>query len=253
MFGQGLYNLRKEKKLTQQKLADTLNEKYQTKISKSMISRWEKGLTDPQLEYVKIIADYFNINPLSLAGVQETLIDKITNLLLDLEDERIENVYKFVIDELSKQRNASYLIEMASSFISEADTPTFKQDTKIIKLKFAPWGASAGLGNYMDDIKWEEIEISEDEIPYGVEFGILIDGDSMEPSFPHGSIALVEPTFDINIGDIGIFQDDHDIYIKEAGESGLISHNSAYPIMLTDEYNPFRILGKVKGVYTEVN
>ena len=61
MFGETLAAIRKEKSMSMQKLADELNTKYRTRISKSMIHRWEKGLADPQLEYVRILADYFRV------------------------------------------------------------------------------------------------------------------------------------------------------------------------------------------------
>ncbi|MFL2127153.1 hypothetical protein [Latilactobacillus curvatus] len=43
MFGQLLHDKRTAKNLTMQQLADLLSAKYNTKISSSMIFRWEKG------------------------------------------------------------------------------------------------------------------------------------------------------------------------------------------------------------------
>lgn len=62
MFGDNLKKLRNQRHLSQGKLADKLNSKYKTSISKSMISRWERGATDPQMKYVRIIADFFNVS-----------------------------------------------------------------------------------------------------------------------------------------------------------------------------------------------
>ena len=65
MFGDNLKQLRSQHHLSQQKLAEQLNNKYETSISKSMISRWERGATDPQMKYVHIIADFFNVSTVS--------------------------------------------------------------------------------------------------------------------------------------------------------------------------------------------
>lgn len=74
MFAQQLKQLRKSHSLSQDKLASILNQKYETNISKSMISRWENGITDPQMKYVRLIADYFNVSSEYILGD----IDKTT-------------------------------------------------------------------------------------------------------------------------------------------------------------------------------
>ena len=68
MFASQLKSLRKSQNLSQDKLASILNDKYETNISKSMISRWENGVTDPQMKYVRLIADYFNVSAEYLVG-----------------------------------------------------------------------------------------------------------------------------------------------------------------------------------------
>lgn len=39
-----------------------INSRYSTSFSKSMVSRWENNLTDPKMESVRIIADYFDVS-----------------------------------------------------------------------------------------------------------------------------------------------------------------------------------------------
>ncbi len=53
----------------------------------------------------------------------------------------------------------------------------------------------------------------------------------MEPTYYDGDIVFVEKNAHIKVGDIGIFQKDNCIYIKELGEHGLISHNPKYKPM----------------------
>lgn len=61
MFGEVLKRIRTERKLNMDQFVKSINDKYDTKISKSMVSRWENGITDPKMEYVRIIADFFDI------------------------------------------------------------------------------------------------------------------------------------------------------------------------------------------------
>ena len=55
-FAQNLRNLRKEKNLSQPKLAEAL------KVSKGMISFWENGKYEPTASNIIIVAEFFNVS-----------------------------------------------------------------------------------------------------------------------------------------------------------------------------------------------
>ncbi|MFT8329613.1 MAG: XRE family transcriptional regulator [Oenococcus oeni] len=76
MFADKLKQLRESQNLSLDALADVLNKKYDTKISKSMISRWENG-SDIALSYARIIADYFKISPDEVLGFDTSNIVEI--------------------------------------------------------------------------------------------------------------------------------------------------------------------------------
>lgn len=62
MFADKLKQLRMEKHLTQQQLADTLG------VSRSAIAMWERGEREPNFETAEAIADAFNIRLDMLIG-----------------------------------------------------------------------------------------------------------------------------------------------------------------------------------------
>lgn len=64
-FGDNLRKYRKEKKLTQEKLADLLNVSFQT------VSKWEKKKTEPNIDTLIKIASIFNITLDELVGVRK--------------------------------------------------------------------------------------------------------------------------------------------------------------------------------------
>lgn len=64
-FGDNLRKYRKEKKLTQEQLADLLNVSFQT------ISKWEKEKTEPNIDTLIKIASIFNITLDELIGVKK--------------------------------------------------------------------------------------------------------------------------------------------------------------------------------------
>ena len=55
-FHNKLYNLRKQKGLSQEELANRLN------VSRQTISKWEAGQTTPELEKLRNLAKLFNIS-----------------------------------------------------------------------------------------------------------------------------------------------------------------------------------------------
>lgn len=86
----------------------------------------------------------------------------------------------------------------------------------------------------------------ENEINKNADYVIGVNGDSMDPEYSDGDIVYVQKTDHIETGDIGIFQKGNNIYIKKAGENGLISLNPNYP-PLTADGDRIIVLGKVLG------
>jgi transcriptional regulator with XRE-family HTH domain len=62
-FGQTLYNLRTSRNITQAELANYL------KISKSLISMYERNQRKPSFEILEGIADFFNVDMNTLYGM----------------------------------------------------------------------------------------------------------------------------------------------------------------------------------------
>ncbi len=61
-FSNNLYKLRKESKVSQQKLAEYVG------VSQQSISEWEKGKIEPTLSYLWKIADFFDVSIDFLVG-----------------------------------------------------------------------------------------------------------------------------------------------------------------------------------------
>lgn len=96
---------------------------------------------------------------------------------------------------------------------------------------------SAGTGQVIfDDVYSERIQIP-DILKYRrVAYAVKVDGNSMEPLYSHGDILLIEPTCEINVNEIGIFNVSGQAYVKQLGDSKLISLNKGYKdIPLTED------------------
>lgn len=110
--------------------------------------------------------------------------------------------------------------------------------------------SSAGYGDFNDDASYEMIDLVK-RPPAGMSFIIAVDGDSMEPTFQDGDLLFVRAQETLRYGEIGVFAVNQDLFIKEYGPEGLISHNPEYGIKRPEEGAFVRVFGKVLGVCTE--
>lgn len=73
-IGEKIINLRKEKNITQEELAEVIN------VTRQTISKWELNETSPDIKQALLIANYFNISLDELVGNNtNTLLNKVSN------------------------------------------------------------------------------------------------------------------------------------------------------------------------------
>lgn len=70
-MGDILIGLRNERQLTMDMLVEDINYKYDMKINKSMVSRWERNENDPSLEMAVVLAKYYNVSLDYLIGLTD--------------------------------------------------------------------------------------------------------------------------------------------------------------------------------------
>lgn len=105
VFGERLKELRGSQSL--EELANKLNSIYDTNISKSMLSRYENG-TDPKMEYVRIIADYFKVSSDYLLGINDDKVIFFNPELNEKDEHSIQVELQKMLEGLSKMGHASF-------------------------------------------------------------------------------------------------------------------------------------------------
>ncbi|MGN0621966.1 MAG: S24 family peptidase [Porcipelethomonas sp.] len=201
------------------------------------VSNWKKGAS-PNSDIVARLAEYLDVSTdllilgheasQTLSDEEQKIIDKYRNLSHENKiriSERIETLY-----ELETSGNIEEI----------------KQETTYIELYELP--VSAGTGIILDNCDKEMIKIVRSEITDEANFALRISGDSMEPVFNDGDIALVRSQPQVEIGEIGIFILNGCGYIKELGCESLISFNDKYSDIPLHEYDSIYCRGKVLGI-----
>ena len=232
IFSERLVEARKNANMTQKKLAELLN------ITPTRLNYWEKGKREPDVLMIKNISKFLKVNPNYLIGLNTN--DNLDYAFSQGETELIKKYRK--LDDIGKELiNKRIEIEL-----KRVDAPKVQQ--KIYHISYYDMPVSAGTGQYLDYTNCSVLSLKE-EPPANADFVLSVSGDSMEPTFYDRDKVFVEETNTLNIGDIGIFYYDGDVYIKEYGENGLISHNEKYKLIRGSEN--MRILGKVLGIVEE--
>ena len=226
-------------------------------IPYTTIDAWyKKGYEGLKLTTLRKLASYFNTT------LDYWFLDEITDPNygkssgFKVEYTEMEHIKKYRSLDLHGQQTVDYILdrelERTTQAKESADTIAHLQQRLVIRSIpphfFAYYGriAAAGTSVEFSDIAAGVRAYPENEINKNADYVIGVSGDSMQPDYSDGDIVYVQKTDHIETGDIGIFQKGNNIYIKKAGENGLISLNPNYP-PLTADGDRIIVLGKVLG------
>ena len=130
---------------------------------------------------------------------------------------------------------------------------------------------SAGPGEFLDEDGFEMIQFPKSAVPNGADFGVRVNGDSMEPVYHDDQIVWVEKTDTLQPGEVGVFICNGEGYLKvydlhnpatEDVEEYMDSYGVLHPqvrlVSYNKRYNPkeiipgdtFSIVGRVLSLVT---
>lgn len=238
-IGNQIKTFRKSAGFTQDELAKRLNTTKQT------ISRYEKGDRKANQDMLFELCDIFGVSIDDFFPSQnETLQSPTTS--------PIQTIY----DQLHQPRQAKVLTYAERQLKEQNDEETKENEvSEVIQLysyDYYDHPASAGTGQYLNDVRVERIELPVD---IDADFVIPIKGDSMEPEYHDGDLIFIQTSVDLNNGVIGVFNYNGDAYIKQLvidkEQAYLHSLNPAYKDMPITPETDFRIIGEVVDLYRE--
>ncbi len=223
-FPEKLKNRRLELGLKQTELAKELG------ISKQSYFAWEKGTAKPTKANLAKLEELLQVSHGYFSEIE------IATLYKQLTDQNQDKALTYVQDLLEQQRKVVTMVQ----------EPRFAY--KVYER------LSAGIGaNVYDDMDYDTVYFDKD---LAHDFASWIDGDSMEPTYHNGSVALIRETgFDYD-GAVYAVVWNSQTYIKKVyrEENGLrlVSINKDY----ADKFAPYdenpRIVGKIVGNFMPI-
>lgn len=220
-----------------------------TGIKNTTLSNYENGNTEPDMDTFLKLCQTYELNYAEL--LSEAYGYHPPDLSIDIKKSDVDLIKKYRFLDSFGQETVNMILDRELKRIEVMNnSATDKADDKIIHpTRFMPYYqklASAGTGEYIfDDIPIDTIEVPLDEISKRADFVIGVNGNSMEPTYYDGDKVFVERCQIVETGEIGVFMVNNECLIKEAGETGLISHNKKYKLIPGNE--SIQCIGKVLG------
>lgn len=211
---------RKELKMTQKDIADQLGISYQA------YSAWERGVKEPSKEKVNRL---------------EQLLKVPKGYFTEIEIVRLYNTLS--------NKGKNQVVEFARDLVQKEKTQQVISVSEKLYEYHVYEKMSAGIGASVYDDKDYDIVYFDEELAH--DFASWVSGDSMEPKYQNGSVALIRETgFDYD-GAVYAVVCNNQTYIKrvyrEEGGLRLVSINPKYEdIFISDDEDP-RVVGIIVG------
>ena len=246
IIAENITHFRKQRGITQKELAKEVG------ITASTMTDYMKLRSAPSFGVIQKLADYFGVKK---SDIDTTFKEESTNSLPDAPDLLTQQITDKVVQLTTPNkkivlRTSEELLESQNE--EETKVNEVSEAIQLYSYDYYDHPASAGTGQYLNDVRVERIELPVD---VDADFVIPIKGDSMEPDYHDGDLVFIQTSVDLNDGVIGVFNYNGDAYIKQLvidkDQAYLHSLNPAYKDMPITPETDFRIIGEVVDIYRE--
>lgn len=223
--GNRLKKIRESKNLSQVEIANFL------KINRSSYNSWESGRAKPNQKNLSALAKILDV-PVTYFESEYNIVNNYLQLSPDNQIKAEEYVEGLLLSEQTSNVTPLFSVQVLA-------------DVQL----------SAGLGEgFFDEFETETVYSNEEQ--YGYDIAAWIEGDSMEPIYKSGEVALIRSNgFDYD-GAVYALSWNDSIYIKKLyrDEDGfrMVSLNKDYPEKFIPYEDEPRIVGLVVGHFMPV-
>lgn len=220
-----LKNRRNEKKLSQSEIASKIG------VNRTAFHNWENGKSIPNQKNLTALAKILDV-PVTYFESEYNIVNNYLQLSPNNQVKAEEYVEELLISQQTSNVTPLFSVQVLS-------------DVQL----------SAGLGEgFFDEFETETVYSNEEQ--YGYDIAVWIEGDSMEPVYKSGEVALIRSNgFDYD-GAVYALSWNDSVYIKKLyrEEDGfrMVSLNKDYPEKFIPYEDEPRIVGLVVGHFMPV-
>ena len=222
VYAERIRTLRAAANLSQGELAEAMN------LGRAAISNWETGRTRPDIANIPRLCNVLGIT--------------VAAFFSDTPEEAGWNDA-----ERTLTRNYQKLSAINQELLSATAQTMVRLE--LLELPYADDPVAAGTGDSGFAASGHTTFLHATPATRGADMVFRVNGDSMEPKYPDHCNVLVKFTDEpLGSGDIGIFQVDGALYIKQYQSDGLHSLNKRFKIMRRKSYDEIKTIGRVIGI-----
>lgn len=222
--------------ITQTELAAILG------VSRSAVLNWETGRTRPDISNIPTLCKALSI------PISDFFSDTGNGANWDSEERKLLSSFRNMSPQHQK-----FLMKMVSELqLMEKYEPKAKR-IKLLHKLYAEDSVAAGIGTQEFDASCNRIYVHDTPLLRKTDILFHVNGNSMEPKYPDQCTVMVKKESQLSYGDVGIFQVDGVLFIKEYRPEGLHSLNPAYMTMEPCQYHEIKTIGRVIGIMDDMD
>ena len=205
-------------------------------VTANAVCNWESGCYRPDVNLLPDICEALQITLYQLYDLKDPSIRYTAAEEMFMDDYRqLTPGNRYAVSSLTRTLLKVQQVE---------------RNREIRRLTLFEHQLAAGVG---DPNEFEDsgvpIYVYDDSLTRRADCVFIVNGDSMEPKYPDHCNVLVKFTDEpLGSGDIGIFQVDGALYIKQYQSDGLHSLNKHFKIMRRKSYDEIKTIGRVIGI-----
>lgn len=215
-FGERLRNIRLERNMTQQNLADAIG------VSVVAVRYWEGNVKKPSMNALIAIAKTLQVSADVLLGVPVAtqhsadiiLSPSEKSIVLDYRaldtygKKAVRTICSLEKERIQQEENACMLYKTVKK---KMDTHGKKRD------RYIPRYTTPSAAGYSVPLGGSDFEmlLVDESVPPQADFAVNIEGNSMYPYIKDGDMVYVQKNAKLSIGDVGIFCVDGAMYCKQ--------------------------------------
>lgn len=219
-------------RISQIELAERLN------LSRGAIANWESGRTRPDIANIPALCDVLGIS------IGEFFCNSPDMAPTNSDESMLLFNYRHLC-----LAHRKVLLSVSDQLLTAEEDMADDTIIDLVQLPLAEDSVAAGVNMADFSAHCKPVFLHSSPAARRADMIFQVNGDSMEPEYPNHSYVLIKrdeakPQY----GEVGIFQVDNSLYIKEFRKEGLHSLNPRWPLMNKKDYGSIRFVGRVIGV-----
>ncbi|MDR0974307.1 MAG: helix-turn-helix domain-containing protein [Ruminococcus sp.] len=241
--GKTLRRLREKAGLTVSAVGSAVGRQSKT------VNAWENGRGEPDITALITLSSLYGVKNL-LAAIAVDMYGERAPINPELAPDEESFLNRF----RSLDRYGKITVERVTDSENErvrltgtVDSAVSASNIRYIEIPVSKHPFYPGNGVLEDELfdSTELVRLPENELYKEANFAVRVDGAGYEPRFSDGDILLIKRQPEIQIGEIGVFSVDGEVYLRGNGHGRLISINPGLDDIALTGKHKIRCIGKI--------